>query len=475
MDPPPPVAKHQPRLWVALAARLGSEPGSTPLVLRSGSGTLRLLDGAGRRWSAPQFTLQWQALALSEPLTLHRLVAGPFASFETAEHRAEQWRALGAAVTIARPGEWELWAPPGSAVPQGWSVRQLNQRLQRAVVPALMRPAQAPQPLAGPLLIEAPGGLRWNGGVYAGPFRLQRDAHGSWSLVEQVPLERYLEGVVPHEIGAAAPAAALAAQSVLARTWALRNQHRYQADGYHLCASVQCQVYGDPSLAGAAVRAAIRASSGMLLTWQDQPIHAVYHASNGGVAAPLEEAWEASPLAYLKPGWDSSPPAPNLTPLAAPVASLGAVLQSQAFVGHDHPRFRWSRWLSSQQLAESLAQQGLSVGAVQRLRVLERGLSGRVLALAIEGSTGRAVLRRDSIRRTLRSLPSTLFELRQQGVGRWQLLGGGFGHGVGLSQAGAIDLGRRGWSFRRILERYYPGTQLQSWQQLAASRLGGDP
>jgi len=107
--------------------------------------------------------------------------------------------------------------------------------------------------------------------------------------------------------------------------------------------------------------------------------------------------------------------------------------------------------------------------------VLERGLSGRVLALAIEGSTGRAVLRRDSIRRTLRSLPSTLFELRQQGVGRWQLLGGGFGHGVGLSQAGAIDLGRRGWLFRRILERYYPGTQLQSWQQLAASSLGGDP
>jgi SpoIID/LytB domain protein len=88
-----------------------------------------------------------------------------------------------------------------------------------------------------------------------------------------------------------------------------------------------------------------------------------------------------------------------------------------------------------------------------------------VLALAVEGTEGRTVLRLDAIRRTLRTLPSTLFVLRPAGEGVWQLQGGGFGHGAGLSQAGAIALARRGWSSGRILQHYYPGTEL--------SRLGG--
>ena len=102
--------------------------------------------------------------------------------------------------------------------------------------------------------------------------------------------------------------------------------------------------------------------------------------------------------------------------------------------------------------------------------VLERGPSGRVLALAIEGSAGTRVLRLDAIRRTLRQLPSTLFTVTPSGADRWLVEGGGFGHGAGLSQAGAIDLARRGWSSRQILEHYYPGTALTP-----LGSLGGAP
>jgi SpoIID/LytB domain protein len=339
----------------------------------------------------------------------------------------------------------------------------------------LQQSGQGLQRLVAPVLIEAPGGLRWQGGVYAGPFRLQGDAHGSWSLVEQVPLERYLEGVLPHEIGAGSPPQALAAQAVLARTWSLRNQHRYAADGYHLCVTTQCQVYSDPRQAGVPVRDAIGRTHGLVLSWQGQPIHAVYHASNGGVAAGLDEAWNAAPQPYLRPALDrlTAPADAAALPQASELASL--LRGTEGFVGADHPRFRWSRWLDRQQIAQALARQGLQLGQVQRLVVLERGPSGRVTALAIEGSGGRTVLRLDAIRRTLRTLPSTLFVLSQQGPGRWLLQGGGFGHGVGLSQAGAIDLGRRGWSFTRILERYYPGARLQPLPPPAPPALGGDP
>jgi peptidoglycan hydrolase-like amidase len=125
--------------------------------------------------------------------------------------------------------------------------------------------------LEGPIRLEAPAGLRWGQGIYAGPFLLQADAHGGWSLVEQLPLERYLEGVVPHEIGAGAPTAALEAQAVLARTWALRNRQRFVVDGYHLCADTQCQVYSDPRQAGSAVLAAIAATRNSVLTWENRP------------------------------------------------------------------------------------------------------------------------------------------------------------------------------------------------------------
>jgi SpoIID/LytB domain protein len=92
---------------------------------------------------------------------------------------------------------------------------------------------------------------------------------------------------------------------------------------------------------------------------------------------------------------------------------------------------------------------------------------GRALALAFQGSKGQLVLRRDAIRRSLRQLPSTLFSVAPAAPGVWRFEGGGFGHGAGLSQAGAMDLARRGWSLQKILSHYYPGTTLEPWGSLS--------
>ena len=107
------------------------------------------------------------------------------------------------------------------------------------------------------------------------------------------------------------------------------------------------------------------------------------------------------------------------------------------------------------------------LAALQQVQVLERGPSGRVLRLGLRGSAGETVLQRDAIRRTLRRLPSTLFVVRAESPGRWRFEGGGFGHGAGLSQAGAIDLASRGWGLDRILSHYYPGTRLLGLEALA--------
>ena len=124
-------------------------------------------------------------------------------------------------------------------------------------------------------------------------------------------------------------------------------------------------------------------------------------------------------------------------------------------------------------LFRSVGARAAALGAPLRPLVLERGASGRVVRLAIAGPGGQEVLVRDAIRRRLRQLPSTLFVLQPAGAGAWWFEGGGFGHGAGLSQAGAIDLAGRGWSLQRILNHYYPGTALLPVQQLQGQPSGG--
>ena len=474
-QPPPPLEASNPVLWVGLASRLGPTAAAVdqapPLVLEAASGTLTLVDAAGQRRSGPSLRLRWRQVPLAKPLPLERSVLGPFASFESAEQAAQAWRALGVEARIAYPRDWEVWAPAGSLPPRGFQARAVQllpaSRLELEAPPSGGPHQTAPTLLRAPLQITAPGGLRWQGGVFQGPFRLQPNAYGGWSLIEQVPIERYLLGVVPHEIGAGSPAAALAAQAVLARTWALRNRHRFAIDGYHLCADTQCQVYADPRLAGAAVGRAIQGTAGQVLTWRGEPIQAVYHATNGGVSAGFEEVWSGSPLPYLQARPDG--PAAFARRFAVPLlaARLPQLLsQGGEAYGSAHPRFRWTLLLTADQIRADLARAGADVGTPRALKVLERGPSGRVLALAVEGSGGERVLRLDAIRRTFRQLPSTLFQLVPDRPGAWRVAGGGFGHGAGLSQAGAIDLAARGWDLGRILGHYYPGTELRPIRSL---------
>ena len=458
---PPPVEGYEPVLWVALEDHLGAVETAAPLNLRAFAGSLSLRDATGVQGSGTDFVIAWRNVALARPLTLARRVAGPFASFESADRVASRWRALGVAAEVAHPREWEVWAPESSPVPEGLAVRDWQGTVTSTIEPVLQTP-EGGRLLQGPLLIEASDGLLWAGGRFEGPFRLQRDAYGSWTLVEQVPVERYLEGVVPHEIGAGSPMAALQAQTVLARTWALANSHRFSIDGYHLCSDTQCQVYSDPRHAGAAVREAIAATQGKLLSLNNQPISAVYHATNGGVMAAGPEAWAMQPTTYLraKPdgdeGWSNRHP----LPLQQRQALLALLADRSGAFGQRHPRFRWTRTLSGPALRQALGAAADPLVSPLQLKVLERGASGRVLALQISGSSDVApvILKLDAIRRTLRTLPSTLFVLEPQGAERWLVVGGGFGHGAGLSQAGAIDLAWRGWPVERILSHYYPGT-----------------
>ncbi|WP_320663636.1 SpoIID/LytB domain-containing protein [Prochlorococcus sp. MIT 1223] len=431
--------------------------------LVSVAGKLVLTDSQGVIHKAGSIRIGWRKSPLHSSLTISRKTAGPFSSFESAEQFANRLKEAGIAPVVAYPKDWEVWVPHNAKIPKGIVMKPWEKSINTLVRPVL-KVGGTDIPLSGNISIDAPKGLRWKSGIYSGPFFLKPDAYGSWTFIQKVSLKEYLRGVVSHEIGSGSPLNALASQAVLARTWALANSHRFAIDGYHLCSNTQCQVYKDPQNSSPELEKAIQITAGKVLSWKGKPIHAVYHATNGGVMASINEAWSVSSLPYLKTKLDGTIAWKKQFPL--PLNNKSSLqkflLASKGAYGNSHYRFRWKRIITSEKLRQVLddAFPKSNNRAPIYCKVLQRGSSGRVLALQILGTDKKPelVLRLDSIRRIIQDLPSTLFVIDQLEEGVWRFSGGGFGHGAGLSQAGAIELARRGWDVDKILMHYYPGS-----------------
>ena len=435
------------------------------LKLLSAGENLILRDSKGIIHKSSNIVIGWEKKYLKTPFNVVRKIRGPFSSFESAQQFAKKLENLGIQSVIAHPKNWEVWVPQHVHVPKKFDMKTFVENVDFVVQPVLKVRGNKLL-LLGPISIEANNGLLWGGGIYRGPFLLKPDAYGSWTFIEQLRLSEYLKGVVPHEIGSASPQNALAAQAVLARTWAVANSHRFRVDGYHLCSNTQCQVYKNPNEATDEVIKAIEQTVGKVLIWNNKPIHAVYHATNGGVMGSASEAWSMSSLPYLVPVFDG----PNewrdkfRLPLQSNSELKHFLSYRQGAFGTNHYRFRWRRVLTAKEIKNALTSFSTNFDVPISVKVHERGVSGRVIALQIVGSqnSSQIIIRLDNIRRIFKNLPSTLFVVNQLREGVWEFSGGGFGHGVGLSQAGAIDLAGRGWSVQKILMHYYPGTEYET-------------
>ncbi len=464
--PPPTLSSSEELLFIGLKPYLGKgatfDTSSEYLNLISQGHSLFLRDSAGRTYTSPEIKISWGRVLLNEPYEIARKVLGPFSSFESAEKVSLELSNLGIQSKIAHPFHWEVWVSEETQLPKQFLFSLFRAEITSIIKPILVLPKGDSTFLEGPIEINAPNGLLLDGGIYQGPFRLQKDAYGTWTLIEVVPLEKYLHGVVPHEIGHKAPPAALGAQAVLARTWAVANSHRYRIDGYHLCSNTQCQVYKDPSQISLEILSAIEVTEGKFLSWKGEPIHAVYHASNGGITASIAEAWFVDALPYFNSKLDGSLEWVNSFVLPfTDDEELEIFLDSEeGAYGTSHRLFRWKRRFTAEELQKALKTYEVFDSDLKEIKVSERGLSGRVIWLEMigEDKTSKVDLRLDEIRRVLRNLPSTLFLVKEIEEGVWEFTGAGFGHGVGLSQAGAIDLALNGWTTDEILSHYYPET-----------------
>lgn len=296
-----------------------------------------------------------------------------------------------------------------------------------------------------PLWIQPPVGsfLQHKGRLYGGLMEIldAPDRPGSLTVVERVPLEQYLRGVVPAEIKASWHPEALRCQAVAARTYACANVGRRAALGFDLMDTVSDQVYGGAGAAHPATDEAIRATEGVVLTWQDKPIEAYFHSSSGGETDDGLAVWGID-LPYLKGTVDID---------ASPNAS-------------------WRVDLTPEGLRRGLQMLGLNCGMPEKFEIEARTPHGRARWLGVTGSQGSVRVDANKLRLAL-GWRSTRYGIAAEASG-WRLDGGGWGHGLGMSQWGAKAFAEAGMSAADILARYYPGAR---WTPPAEGGLGLTP
>jgi SpoIID/LytB domain protein len=336
-----------------------------------------------------------------------------------------------------------------------------------------------------PVVITSSNGrVTINGSVFRDKGEAIINSSGTLAGVNDLPIEQYLYGVVPRELGPIAfpELEAQKAQAIAARTYALSGLGKRGHDGYDLRATTDDQVYGGFIAEHPISSAAVDATAAIVLTYEGKLIQALYSSASGGHTADNEEAFNSNAVLYLRGVPDSERgqaldhvPSIEVFRAHGNPTSLRNVRESD--FESDWSRFhRWTfEWTNEQisSVISTFAQQ--PVGKVLAINVLGRGPSGRVTSIEYVTENGTFTHTRDAIRSSLKfinasgvatSLPSTLFfiepihDKQTQELQGFRVYGGGFGHGVGMAQTGAVGMAQKKHTYEEILRHYYRDVDL---------------
>jgi len=305
---------------------------------------------------------------------------------------------------------------------------------------------------------------------FRGTLQLAVDRHGTLAVVNAVRLEDLLKGLVPSEIYARAHPEALKAQAVTARGEVLAKVGiKHLADPFLLCSEQHCAVYRGRTGEAASTTAAVEATRGEgLFSQEGRLVDSVYSAVCGGHTEDNDVVWGGPPNPNLRgrPDVLGSPqglPTPNT--LAEYLrAELPTMCRLSSFA--QPSKYRWEKRFSVDQVNGLTAH--LNVGPVRALSLGERGVSGRARTLTVAGERGVTQVRGElNIRRLFGMLNSAmaLVEEEQDAEGHltgWRFRGGGWGHGVGMCQTGAIGRAEAGQRYQDILRFYFNGAEVAS-------------
>jgi SpoIID/LytB domain protein len=347
--------------------------------------------------------------------------------------------------------------------------------------------------------------------TFPGNLILLAAGEGKLTAINELPIEEYLTSVVSSEMSGEAPAEFLKTHAVASRSWlvamlrrrgratgedrgserTLRREgeivrwyDREDHDLFDVCADDHCQRYqGITRLAAGRAEEAVRATRGVFLIRDGEICDARYHKACGGMTEDYATCWEEKAVSYLS----------HVSDAAAPIAPVRTEADAERWIlSHPdvycHTRhsdllkkilptfdretadfFRWQVSYAREELEGILrVKSGLDFGVLQNLAPLERGPSGRIRRLRVEGTKARVVVGKElEIRRWLSPshLMSSAFiiSVTRESSGfpsRFTLHGAGWGHGVGLCQIGAAVMAEKGFKAEEILRHYFRSAAL---------------
>ncbi len=325
---------------------------------------------------------------------------------------------------------------------QAWKWKCLADRVELDGMPG----AQS----RGPVEIQSPAGTLFLGSILVRESIILHPSKAGCSIVNRLDIERYLDGVLNGEFSSKWSPEAVSAQVIAARSYALyqmREARRRRAI-FDVESSIRDQVYLGTQGEEARASQLVARTRGMVLVAgparAGEPIKAFYHSTCGGHTDAPEDVWGKSQTGVR-----------------------GGVVCEHC---GSSPRFNWQLRLTPRQLDEALA--SYKNGSVIGLEVLSRFSSGRVnkLKVAFLGKGGvisTRIVPGSQLRMLVGSekFRSTAFRILRGEGDSWIFEGRGYGHGVGMCQWGAKEMGSAGFQVHEILSRYYPSARLmRAWQ-----------
>ncbi len=348
--------------------------------------------------------------------------------------------------------------------------------------------------------------------TFSGALRLLAAPDDLITAVNELGVEEYLKSVISSEMSAEAPVELLKAHAITSRSWLVamlekqkqsknigrppvrskeseteivRWYDREDHASFDVCADDHCQRYqGITRISTQKVNDAIERTRGTFLVYGDEICDARFYKACGGLTENFENAWEDTPLPYLRSVSDSARRHPPVT--TEDEARMWLLSSPEAYCNTRNPEvlrqilpsfdqettdfFRWQVQYSPQQLQQILlSKSGFDFGMILDLVPVLRGPSGRILRLRIEGTEKTKTVGKElEIRRWLSEshLYSSAFvvDVERDGQGlpqRFTLRGGGWGHGVGLCQIGAAVMAAEGKKAEEIVLHYFRGARLQ--------------
>lgn len=296
--------------------------------------------------------------------------------------------------------------------------------------------------------------------AYAGTLEL-RAVSGGMAVINELPVETYLCGVVPSEMPASYELEALKAQAVCARSYAFRQMTSYGYPEYeaHVNDSTDFQVYNNSERQENSTRA-VAETEGQVVRYKGEIATTYYYSTSCGRTTSLE-AWGTDP------------------------GDSGGYLQSVEVRGDsgdyekDLPWYRWTAQVPVQTLSVLVsANIGVSVGTLSSVEVTKRGpgdvalqivASGDAGSVTVDtenkirgalGGSGYTITKNDgSTSQSTALLPSAFFTIEKSGD-TFVISGGGFGHGIGMSQNGANEMAKQGADYREILQMFYKDVEI---------------